>query len=130
MEIPPYLKQHGVLMLVAAAWFLVTFWFKAETVDAGELEASQNVVLEAIKDMAAEFEQGRKWQKYNLEVDGLQDAIADLEQDMVELKIYIDNAPESVLTPGRRQLYQSKESQKRVLERELTQKMASPPSKD
>lgn len=121
MNIPQSVKDNLAWSLVAGAGFLFVFYVNNTymTHEAYARETSQ--VERKLDNIMAELRQQAIEDKRNLAIDGLQDAIADCEDEILALSIYIEEAPDSNLTGARKRRVRILETEKAKLERELAQ---------
>ena len=111
--IPEAIKNNAIWALLMAVGGLFAFYVENTymTRDAWADEQSK-LSAQVAKDVGWVFRQA-------LEADGLQDAINDAEDRILELQLYIDAAPDSSLTPAREQQIRVLETRKVQLQRKL-----------
>lgn len=110
-----------IVGLIAGIGLLFAFYVNNTYMTRAAYAEEQSIVMAELRAISKQITDAAEADRRNLEIDGLQDSIADAEDEMMELDIYIQQAPQSTLTQARRMRYQALEIRKNRLERELEQ---------
>ncbi len=115
-----------IVGLIAGIGFLFAFYVDNTYMTRAAFAEEQSAVMKELRAISKQISDAAAEDKRNLEIDGLQDSIADAEDEMMELDIYIQQAPQSSLTQARRMRFQALQIRKNRLERELEQALDEP----
>ena len=123
VTIPAFLKEHAILALLGVIGFLFAFYVENTFVTREALAGEQSALMLQLQQISQQITEQAKQDKQNLVIDGLQDAIADCNDEIVELGIYLREAPENILNNARQARIDQLAAQKERLQAELSQEM-------
>jgi gamma-glutamyl:cysteine ligase YbdK (ATP-grasp superfamily) len=130
MEVPQWLKQNIGWSAVCGMGFLFVFYVNATYVDASELELRSGGIeqkLDKVLDaITAESEQ----RQFDMKVERVRDQIHDASDEIRELRVYIEEDPNSSLKRARTARLSDLTDRKEKLQTDLNLLMQQAPNHD
>ncbi len=120
-RIPQVVKDNLSWASMVGIGFLVIFYVDNTYMTREAWAEQESQLLKQLTMISVQISKQAEIDKRNLKIDGLQDSIADSEDEIMELTIYIEEAPDSNLTQARQRRVRELEIEISRLVRQLDQ---------